>query len=152
MVRTAIEIADHFIERSGNTKTQLQIQKMTYFAHGFMLGVHGVPLIHDKVEAWDWGPVIQSLWTKFRQYGSDIISAKPRPPKTPFTSEEQEILDAVWNYYGRFCGYYLSDIAHDDGSGRETPWASCHVQGENRQIPDSITEQYYRQLCKSMHA
>lgn len=150
MTRDAIEIADHFIARSGNTKTHLQVQKMTYFAHGFMLGVYGIPLIHDKVEAWDWGPVIPSLWKRFRRYGSDIILAKPRPPREPFTDREQEILDAVWNYYGKFCGYYLSSIAHDDGSGRETPWARCHVRGKNRPIPDDTTEQYYKQLCESM--
>lgn len=150
MARDAIEVADHFIARSGNTKTQLQIQKMTYFAHGFMLGVFGIPLIYDRVEAWDWGPVIPSLWSRFKRYGSDIILAKAVPPAIPFTPQETEILDAVWNHYGRYCGYYLSMLAHDDGSGRETPWASCHVQGENRRIPDNVTQQYYRQVCESM--
>ena len=146
MPRNAVEVADHFIYKSGNTKTQLQVQKMTYFAHGFMLGMHGTPLIHDRVEAWSWGPVIPSLWKRFKRYGSDIILAKTAPPAVPFTVQEMEILDAVWNRYGKYCGYYLSQLAHDDGSGRRTPWSSCHVPGENRRIPDHVTQQYYRQL------
>ena len=150
MARDAIEIANHFIARSGNTKTHLQVQKMTYFAHGFMLGVFGIPLIRDRVEAWEWGPVIPSLWKRFKKYGSDIILAKAVPPVIPFTPQETEILDAVWNHYGRYCGYYMSGLTHDDRSGRRTPWASCHVKGENRHIPDSVTQHYYRKVYESM--
>ena len=52
MSRLAKEIADEFIRRSGNCKTNMQIQKMVYIAHGYMLGVYDRPLIVDPIEAW----------------------------------------------------------------------------------------------------
>ena len=148
MARDAIEVANHFIHRSGNTKTNLQILKMTYFAHGYMLGWFGKPLVCDRIEAWDWGVVIPSLYERFKRYGSDIILAKTAPPAIAFTAQEMEILDAVWNHFGRYDGYHMVTIAFKDTRGVQTPWAVCHVKGEKRPIPDHVTKEYYAQLSK----
>ena len=149
MARDAIEVANHFIHRSGNTKTNLQIQEMTYFAHGFMLGVFNMPLICNRIEAWDWGVVIPSLYERFKKYGSDIILAKTMPPAIAFTAQEMEILNAVWNHYGRYDGYYLSQLATEEVRNHlQSPWATCHVRGEKMPIPDDITKKYYRRITE----
>ena len=102
MPRNALEIADEFIRRSGNTKTNMQIQKMVYIAHGYMLGAYGRPLISENVEAWKWGPVIPSLYRRFKKYGSDLITSKPgRRPD--FDAEEK----VCWN----MCGPSTASIA-----------------------------------------
>ena len=147
MPRNALEIADEFIRRSGNTKTNMQIQKMVYIAHGYMLGAYGRPLISENVEAWRWGPVIPSLYKRFKKYGSDLITAKPgRRPN--FDAEEERVLEYVWGNYGKYCGYYLSQITHGKESDDKTPWKNHYVDGSKVVIPDHSIWEYYRVLCK----
>ena len=145
--RPALDVANHFILYSGYTKTQLQIQKMTYIAHGYMLGVHDEPLVSDVVEAWDHGPVFPKVYKAFRGWGSSVIGRATHTPG-PFTQKQGDILDNVFAYYGRFCGYYLSDITHGNSSA-QTPWQQCYVSGRNSPIDNFKTQVYYKQLHRA---
>lgn len=140
--RPALDVANHFIEYSGYTKTNLQILKMTYIAHGHSLAILDRPLISDVVEAWEHGPVIPKIYNKYKKYKSDLIGSISHRPR-PFDREEREILDAVFGLYGKYCGYYLSQITHENGE-LETPWKKCYVPGMNMRIPDDITKEYYK--------
>ena len=53
------------------------------------------------------------------------------------------------NTYGKYCGYYLSQITHHDGD-LETPWSQCYKKGRNRTIPDRITKEYYEKTNSRM--
>ena len=144
--RPALDVADWFIEYSGYTKTSLQIQKLAYIAHGYMLGIHGVPLVRDQVQAWKLGPVFPEIYWKFKRWKFNPIGTSASP--APFTTMQQDVMENVFASYGRFCGYYLSDITHENSDGK-TPWTQCYVEGAKyTPIPDDITEEYYRQLHK----
>lgn len=70
-------IANHFIalaEIEGRTITPMTIQKLVYLAHGWSLGLFDEPLIDDTVEAWEYGPVIPSLYNAFKKYGNNPIT------------------------------------------------------------------------------
>ena len=60
-------------ERSGWTLTNLQMQKMTYIAHMYCLGVHEIPLVSGTFEAWDLGPVHPMLYHMLKGYGAKPI-------------------------------------------------------------------------------
>ena len=142
--RPALDVANWFIEYSGYTKTSLQIQKLTYIAHGYMLGIHGVPLVSDQAQAWKLGPVFPEIYWKFKKWKFNPIGVSASP--APFTAMQQDVMENVFASYGRFCGYYLSDITHDNSDG-ETPWRQCYVEGAKyTPIPDDTTKEYYRQL------
>lgn len=142
--RSALDVANHFVEYSGYTKTHLQIQKMTYIAHGYMLGIHGVPLVKDEVQAWKYGPVFPNLYNEFRKWGSGVIGKIRYSPK-PFNGDEYDVMEKVFAWYGRFCGYFLSDITHNN-SNDKTPWSQCYSYGHKRPIPNEITKKYYAKL------
>lgn len=146
-MRPALDIANHFIEYSGYTKTNLQILKLTYISHGYMLAIHDVPLIEDDVQAWEHGPVIPKIYNKFKKWRSGVIGRTSYIPK-PFRTEEREILEAVFAHYGKYCGYYLSQITHEDGK-IETPWKQCYQSGMNLPIPNEITKKYYKTLLRN---
>lgn len=146
--RPAIEVANWFVEYSGYTKTPMQIQKLTYIAHGYMLGIHGVPLVRDQAEAWERGPVFSDVYHKFKRWKFNPIGARTYSP-APFTTKQQEVMENVFASYGRFCGYYLSDITHNN-SETTTPWRQCYVEGvRHAPISDDITKEYYRQLYEN---
>lgn len=141
-MRKALDIANYFVERSGYTKTNLQVQKMTYIAHGYMLAIHDIPLIEDRVEAWQHGPVIPKIYHEYKKWKSAVIGRIRYTPK-PFNDKEAELLRAVFANYGKYCGYYLSQITHHDGDVK-TPWMQCYVPGANAYIPNEITKRYYK--------
>ena len=143
--RHALDVANYFVEHSHYTKTPLQIQKLTYIAHGYMLGIHGKSLVFDQAEAWEHGPVFPKVYHEFKKWKFTPIG-KVRYTPDPFTSDQQNVLDNVLAFYGRFCGYYLSQITHDN-SDTETPWKKCYVYGASHTpIPDTVTQSYYKQL------
>ena len=118
--------------------------KLVYFSHGFMLATHDRSLISDEVQAWDYGPVIPEIYEAFKEWQGGPIGKVTYVPK-PFSKDEQAVIDRTFEIYGRFCGYYLSQITHDDGI-RETPWAHCYEEGQNNTIPNDVTKQYYKKI------
>lgn len=56
---------------SGWSVSNLQLQKILYISHMYNLGVtEGDPLITDNFEAWDYGPVIPTLYHEVKGFGS----------------------------------------------------------------------------------
>lgn len=144
----AVDVACWFVKYSGFTKTHLQVQKMSYIAHGHMLAIYDEPLFQDVVEAWDRGPVMPSVWHEFKKWGTDLIGRIPRDRRytvSPFNDKQSRMLEKIFASYGKFCGYYMSQITHKDGN-LETPWSLCYRRGQNVRIDDGTTKQYYKQF------
>jgi hypothetical protein len=73
----AAAIANEFLElakANGQALTPMQIQKLVYFAHGWNLAITGEPLIWERVEPWDYGPVVRNLYRNLREFGSGAIT------------------------------------------------------------------------------
>ena len=69
-------IAKKICELSNWRITNLSIQKVIYFCHMFYLGANnGKPLIDESFEAWDYGPVLPSLYHKLKMFGADPIES-----------------------------------------------------------------------------
>lgn len=57
------------------TLTNLRLQKVLYFTHMFYSGKEGKPLIDEKFQAWEYGPVLPSLYHHVKMYGKEPIGA-----------------------------------------------------------------------------
>lgn len=145
--RPALDMANFLIDLSGYTKTPMQVQKMTYIAHGYSLALRNKPLFRDQVEAWDHGPVIPSIYDAFKGWGFNPIPEVSDPLSAQLTADERTLLEMILAEYGKYCGYYLSQLTHDDGK-RTTPWAECYAKGKNSIIPNTITKTYYEEYLK----
>lgn len=122
-------IANYFLElaaANGESITPMKLQKLVYYAHGWYAGYTKTPLINETVEAWQYGPVIPSLYREFRQFGSGDIKAKATDvglfgsTEVPIPADPhiRAFLSNVWNSYGRYTGIALSEMTHAPG----TPW------------------------------
>jgi len=151
-------IANKFLElaqQESQSLTQMQIQKLVYISHGFHLALVNQPLIDEEVQAWQYGPVIPSLYEEFRGFGNkpitkeatittiddnfNINSIAPRVNDT----QTEELIKAVWNKYKVYSGPNLSDLTHQTG----TPWSTV-VQSNSffSTIDNSIIRNYYNNL------
>src|SRR5437660_9090573 len=107
MATSARRVANEFLrlaEEDDRALTPLQIIKLVYIAHGWMLALYQRPLITDRIEAWKYGPVIPQLYQDMKVYGAGSIagrlsdtsySAKPLDP------QERDIIRQVYNIYGQ---------------------------------------------------
>lgn len=53
--------------------TNLQLQKILYVAHMVTLGKLGKPLLREQFEAWDYGPVLPTLYNRAKMFGRNAV-------------------------------------------------------------------------------
>lgn len=150
-------IANYFLDlgaRDGVPIDPLKIQKLVYISHGWHLAITGDPLIYQTVFAWTYGPVIPDLHRAFRDYGGRAIdgrateapdwehASEPRPYTADLSPRTEEVLNRVWDVYGRNSGVELSALTHDFG----TPWHNVAARLAPKDIRDlPITDEQIRE-------
>jgi uncharacterized phage-associated protein len=142
----ATTIADWFLIRAaseGEALTQMKLQKLVYFAHGWNLGIHSEPLISDPIEAWRWGPVIKSLYRRYAECGSQGLPT-PRGMRGDIDGKADALLNRIWDVYKRNSASELSAVTHKPGS----PWAETYRDVKPlRIIPNELIERHYKGLA-----
>lgn len=115
--------------------TNLKMQKLLYYEQGFHLAYFNSPLFNDDIEAWQYGPVVPSVYYHYEKFGRNGIV--PETEKhVKFTSKEEEALfNEVYRVYGKYSASGLVNMTHN-----EAPWKSVPI-GIGHIIPkDSMTE------------
>lgn len=135
-VFSAKSIANYFLElakASGQPISPMKLQKLVYYAHGWYAGYTDRPLINEAVEAWQYGPVIPSLYHEFKRFGSGTIEGKAfeydalgvREASPPADPDIRTFLQNVFNSYGQYSGIRLSEMTHATGTPWDTTWSEC---------------------------
>ena len=123
----------------------MQVQKLTYFCHGWMLGLGYGPLFQDAVESWQYGPVIRSVYHHLKGYGRHPVSKPLLESPDDFNQVEERVIQAVWQGYGGYGGVRLSQMTHADGS----PWEQTYQQDKRSQIiHNHVIRDYYKNMVK----
>jgi uncharacterized phage-associated protein len=116
MATSARAVANEFLrlaEEDGRALTPLQIIKLVYIAHGWMLALYQRPLIIDRIEAWKYGPVIPKLYHDMKAYGAGSVPGQlpdTFPHSKPLDAQERDLISQVYNIYGRKNGVQLSAL------------------------------------------
>ncbi|WP_210408355.1 Panacea domain-containing protein [Allokutzneria sp. NRRL B-24872] len=130
--------ADHAENAS---MSNLKLQKILYYAQGHHVALHGEPLFSDEIQAWSHGPVVPTVYRKFRDFGAGEIKFDEHVDFSWDDVDEEATrhLMLVWNTYGGFAAWRLRNMTHDDG-----PWKDHFVDGErNLVIPvESLREHF----------
>ncbi len=158
----AVAIANYFLELAKKEHKDidpLKLQKLVFIAHGWHLGIHEAPLVKERVEAWEWGPVIPSVYHAFKHFGrrpvtepgedaewNPLGSIEPIVPKVEESDRKTtDFLSEVWKIYGKYSGIQLSNLTHE----KESPWDKVRRANEDHRwlvIGDDIIQKYYREL------
>jgi uncharacterized phage-associated protein len=142
MAYDARQIANWFIERAaqdGRALTIMSLLKLTYIAHGWNLEVRDEPLISNKIEAWQYGPVIPDVYNTYRPQG--VAISKPvevfETPKEPTIAS---FLEEIYTIYGRLPAFKLSELTHVPGG----PWdVAKDWGGWFAEIPNDLIKSHY---------
>lgn len=152
-MHSAIDIGQAFLDiakASANGKdkslTPLQLLKLVYIAHGWMLALNGKPLIKGDVEVWKYGPVIPDLYYKIKTYRRNPITKKISKDFTidKLTKDEKSVIEETFKVYGKYSAWELSNMTHKIGS----PWDKC-VDQKRHTIPEYMIQSYYEELSST---
>ena len=161
---SAKAVANYFLSKHRKSGiTPLKIQKLVYIAHGWYMAFYEDPLIDNEfAEAWEYGPVFPSLYHEFKHRGKLAINAlatdvkldvsnskltKTTPRIEESNKQTRELLDRIWEVYGKLTGIQLSNMCHQPGS----PWHNTRHDPErknaiNADIDDHEIREHYRKL------
>lgn len=140
-VDVAFSLLKHASEQ-GKCFSNLQLQKLTYVSHGLSLSHFKRPLIVDDVFAWKYGPVVPSVYFRFKDFGAKIITERL---DVTLDHESESIIKDVVTQLGDLTGPQLVDLTHRTGSPWHTVWDGTH----QKVIPDSVIQSHYEQIKQS---
>jgi uncharacterized phage-associated protein len=131
--------------------TPLKLQKVLYFAQGWHLAYHDVPLFEDPIEAWKYGPVVSSVYFALSFRAKNEVITEPIKghvvqdgvysigvPEMKFPDgDDGEFMRSVWKSYSKKKAWELVSITHSKGS----PWEQV-VNSLDNSEPDANSEWY----------
>ena len=140
---SAKAIANYFLDHRKKFKlqvpiTQMKLHKLVYFAHGWHLALTGKPLIDETLQAWDYGPVVPSLYHEFKHFRSRDITEPAMdllplegskfkvfvPIVEPDDQYTRDLLERIIKVYGKFTALQLSAMTHEPSS----PWSVARAK------------------------
>ena len=151
-------IANAFLEiakSKDKALTNMQLQKLVYFAHAWHLAVKEQPLINTPVKAWNFGPVIPPLYNSLKTYGNGIVQKliagydqntgeRTDYPVLEIDKGARAIIDRVWEIYGNLTGGQMSTLTHKPGE----PWDKVYKSAPFSEIPDAEIMDFYKKQLK----
>lgn len=114
--------------------TQLKLQKLVYLCFADYLYETGKELFTDKIYAFQYGPVVEKVYDKYKKYGykpieeekedikSEGIYEMPSKSRIMFAEDGTEkiiSIDQTLKKYGEFSASRLIEITHR----KDTPWS-----------------------------
>ncbi|MGQ3672296.1 Panacea domain-containing protein [Xanthobacter sp. TB0136] len=140
----ARQVANWFVERAkedGRSLTIMQLLKLVYIAHGWYLEMSKSPLIRNRIEAWQYGPVIPDVYEGFRPKGIKVEEPVDgyEIPRNAFVDR---VLNHVYDTYGKMTASRLSTLTHEVGG----PWhKATSTYGYFAPITDDMILPHYQE-------
>jgi uncharacterized phage-associated protein len=154
----ARKICNFLIARSDTHKfelTNLRVNKLLYFIHGWGLTSRRDGLVRNHFLAWKHGPVIRPVFDTFNVYGRgkitepaqylDYLSGQKKPVSyDDIAPTDADIILRVFASYDRFTTGQLRDMSHEPGG----PWdivysAWAKDNGLNQRIPNDLIRTHF---------
>lgn len=124
----------------------MKLIKLVYIAHAWSLAFFKKQLIEESVQAWKYGPVIQSLYHAFKHYGNASIPIKEADslPSAEFDAQTRSLLEKVWEKYGDLSALHLSALSHQRGTPWDTSWNKEGGKDVRyKPIPNELIQTFY---------
>lgn len=148
----------NFSNRENYGVSNLKLQKLLYFiqAYFLMTNKNAKPCFSEKIEAWDFGPVVPVAYHEYKQYVStDIPSVKSYvdfdvcdPWKSSIieyddnciSQEDKKLIETVVTKLSKFSATDLVNITHN-----QAPWKDVYRRYQNNEITIESMRKYFRE-------
>ena len=100
--------------------TNMKIQKLLYYAQSLHLALYNEPLFAEEIQAWRYGPVCPPAYNFYSEFEAKQLPIPDKESLLQLPSEKKELLEEIWEYFGGYHAYKLSDMTHV-----EFPWKNA---------------------------
>ena len=145
---SAVDVAKFFL--AIRPISHLQLQKLVYLAYKTYLVKYRCPLFDEKIVAYQYGPVVEEVYQKFKKYGSETIEIDDRTEyilkdihlsqaigRMLLVKDAEKIVPTLLDVikkYGNLSARQLVDLTHSP----EGPWDTVFKRYMNCIITDEI--------------
>ncbi len=139
----ALDVAQYVITEAlnkGYPVSNLKLQKMLYFIQGVMLVNYGRPAFEDRIEAWQYGPVVPEVYFAYSSYGATPILLNYNYDKINLNDEERTAANIVINSFLKTPAFALVNETHKVNS----PWYEAYHSSSDNIISNKSVLQYFR--------
>lgn len=117
-----LNVARYFIVRAYDDgreaeMTNMKVQKLLYYAQSLHLALYDEPLFDEEIQAWRYGPVCPPAYKFYSDFEAKQLPIPDKEFLLRIPNEKEELLEEIWEYFGGYHAYPLSDMTHV-----EFPW------------------------------
>src|SRR2546428_134892 len=94
--RYLIKLAAQEEEPGSGYLTPLHVQKLLYYVQGWSLALRGTPAFSDDIEAWRYGPVVESVYQAYKKFDDKPIPPGEIPEPDELPEEAKAITASIW--------------------------------------------------------
>lgn len=146
------DVINFFLSRAAMSPKKLQ--KLLYYAYSWTLallneGTDGIKnrLFDEPIEAWVHGPVVRSVYLRFKANGWEDIPIVEGFNENVFSSEVLDVLNQVWDEYKEFTGDELETMTH-----REAPWIDARkgipiYESCSNRLSDEVIFKFFSEMA-----
>lgn len=145
----ATTIANEIVRQchdKGFDVSNLKLQKLLFFVQAYSLAEFDCPVFNQKIEAWEFGPVIPDVYQYFKIYGPNPIpknhyfSRIDQSEKDNLTDNAKTSVSEILKQLGRLDAFELVKISHEVGS----PWHQVYNPNiSGTEINNQLIKDYY---------
>lgn len=152
-----LDVCRHVINYSNERDygiSNLKLQKVLYFIQAYFLTKKRTPCFDEKIEAWDFGPVVPKAYREYKQYGSGDIptiksyimfdendiwnSKRIKFEDTAIADEDKALIDKVTDKFADYSATDFVSLTH-----RQSPWIDAYAPYPNNEITVNAIREYF---------
>lgn len=123
----ALDIAEYIIlyeDKQGHLMNNLKLQKILYFLQAEFIVAYNMTLFDEAIIAWDFGPVVKSVYFNYNIFGSaSIFLNKSKCRRAYIEAEHKETINAILEQVRPYSSTQLVQICHN-----QAPWKNGYVR------------------------
>lgn len=147
--RSSLVVAEHvlWLRRLADLDTTpMHVLKIVYVCHGWMLAANDEALITEPVEAWTYGPVVPTVYHRYKRYGAQSILEGADDRSGELGESAKALIGVIEEAYRPYTAVQLSALTHQPG----TPWdVTRRRHGIGAVIPNELIQSHFKELLAS---
>ena len=137
----ALTVAEYVIYKCNEKDyiiSNLKLQKILYFIQAEFLVYTNNPCFKEKIEAWDFGPVVPEVYQAFKIYGSAHIPGLTNINNINIAASDATLIDEIVSECSNYSASELVEITHN-----QMPWLDAYKKYCNNEITTESIKKYF---------
>lgn len=141
-----LDVCKYVIDYSNEKEygiSNLKLQKILYFIQAyFLIKQPSRCCFDDRIEAWDFGPVVPKAYREYKQFGSSdiptIMDFEKSDSNSCITGEDKNLIKTVIDKFADYSATDLVGLTHN-----QSPWIDAYIPHMNREITPEAIKEYF---------